>query len=122
MAVEVVELKGIKSVKALNIYSQLLLGYKMLPIHIDKTYDEFLEYFSKLDENDKRIIIKQALSAVNMEDTDITTLTSFAKDENGVLYTKSVIDHLPANKIVEVAAEVCMALDRLEVFFYKKTK
>ena len=122
MAVEVTELKGIRSVKALNIYSQLLLGYKMLPIHFDKTYDEFLEWFSKLADGDKRIIVKQALSAVSLEDTEISALTSFAKDENNVLYTKSVIDHLPANKIVEVAAEVCMALDRLEVFFYKKAK
>ena len=119
---EVTELKGLKSVKALNIYSQLLLGYKMLPIHFDKTYDEFLEWFSNQSVDDKKIIIKQALSAVSLDDVDITALTAFAKDENGIIYTKSVLDHLSINEIIDVATEVCLALDRLEVFFYKKAK
>jgi hypothetical protein len=112
---KILELKGYKSLKALNAFHTLLLGLKMLPAYIQTPYDEFFENFKEMTEEDKQKKIREAALFVPLEQNEVESLISFATDINGVPYSSVNLKNLGAKEIHEIVVAVCMEIGKIEV-------
>lgn len=113
--IKALELKGLKSVRALNSYSILLMGLKMIPEYAHLTYEEFLSIINAMEPEDQRKIFKTAVKLVNMEPDDVKALCVFCADSNGVPYTSENMHKLALKDILEIMVEVCMAIASIKI-------
>jgi hypothetical protein len=111
----ILELKGYKSLKALNAFHTLLLGLKMLPAYIQIPYEEFYENFRDMPEPEKEKYIREAAVFVQLEQNEVEALVSFATDSNGIPYTAVNLKNLGAKEIHEIIVAVCMEIGKIEV-------
>ena len=116
-AYQVAELKGIRSVRALQVCSTLLLGMLMLPINLNKKFDEFFKDIAKLPVDDQRKVLRDAVKLVALGDDEINACLAFCKDKNGVPIDKSNIENYPPGVIAEMVVSVCLSVLATEVFF-----
>jgi hypothetical protein len=112
---KILELKGYKSLKALNAFHTLLLGLKMLPAYIQTPYDEFFEGFKEMNEAEKEKKIREAAIFVPLEQNEVEALISFATDKNGIQYSSVNLKNLGAKEIHEIIVAVCMEIGKIEV-------
>lgn len=112
---KILELKGYKSLKALNAFHTLMLGLKMLPAYMNLHYTEFFEAFKQLTETEKEKMIREASIFVPLEQTEVEALVSFATDANGVPYSSANIKNLGTKELHELIVAVCMEIGRIEV-------
>ena len=112
---KVLPLKGYKSLKALNAFNALLLGLKMLPIHLEKDYVSFFESFKEKSEAEKESSLRQAVAFVSLNDDEIDALVSFATDKNGVPYGKHNVSNLGVAELHDTIVAVCMELGRIKI-------
>lgn len=115
MKFNVSELKGYKSLRALNAFSALLLGLKMLPAYIEIPYEEFYESFSEKTEGEKESLLRQAVAFVRLEQDEVEALLSFCTDKNGVSYSAINMKNLSPADIHEMIVAVCMEIGRIKV-------
>ena len=108
-------LKGYKSLKALNAFSALLLGLKMLPMYRDQTYDQFYDRFLDLEENEKEDFLRQAVSFVQLEQDEVEAIICFACDKNGIAYTPANLKNLGPKELHETIVAVSMEIGRIKI-------
>lgn len=112
---KVLELKGYKSLKALNAFHTLLLGLKMLPAYSDIHYKDFFEAFKKLTSKEKEDMVREAVVFVPLEQGEVESLLSFATDPNGIPFNPTNIKNLKPDQIHEAIVAVCMEIGAIEV-------
>jgi len=114
------ELKGIKSVRVLQVTSTLLLGSLMLPVNMGKTYDNYFEEIMNLDREDQAQVLTDAIQFVELKDEEIQSILSFVQDKNGVQIDKSNIDNYNPAEIMDMVLTVCLQVFDIDVFFCHK--
>lgn len=112
---KVLELKGYKSLRAFNAYHTLLLGMKMLPIHIAESYEEFYGRVEEMTETEQEKLLKEAALFVKLDKEELEALICFCTDKNGVPYEPANLSNLKPDEIVEVIVAVCKEMLKIKV-------
>lgn len=109
------ELKGFKSLKALNAFHALMLGLKMLPSYMGETYEEFFAKLEQLPENDQRKLIREAALFVELGEDEVEALVCFVEDANGIPYTRENLKTLGPDQLVDIIVEVCFKISQIKI-------
>lgn len=112
---KVLPLQGYKSLRALNAFHTLLLGLKMLPVHLSTDYVTFFESFKTKSDEEKESAIRQAVAFVQLTYEEIEAMVSFVVDKNGVPYSSINFKDLKPNEIFEIIVAVAMEVGRIKV-------
>lgn len=118
----VLELKGYKSLRALNAFSALVLGLKMLPAYMKESYEEFLGRLQAMPPADQKIMLRQAAQFVELQREEVEALAAFYADPNGVPYTGANLASLPPDRIIDIIVEVCAEIAKIKVDFVSETE
>lgn len=113
--IKTVPLKGLKSLTALNAFSALLLGLKMIPEYLSVNYEEFYASFKDMDEPQREKLLRQAVAFVRLEKDEVEALVCFAADKNGVPFGPTNIKNLGPDELHEIIVAVCMEIGRINV-------
>ncbi len=114
---KVLELKGYKSLKALNVFHSLMLGMKMLPAYLGESYEAFFERVQAMAPADQEKIIREAALFVSLEKDELEALLGFVADPNGVPYSPENLKNLGPGELHEIIVAVCLAISKIEVNF-----
>ncbi len=112
---QVLELKGFKSLRALNGFHALMLGMKMLPMHAVKSYEKFFAEFQELPDDEKKTMIREAALFVELTKEEVEALASFCTDKNGIPYSAVNINNLNPGEIIEVIVAVCFEIGQIKI-------
>lgn len=104
--VSVKELRGLKSVYAVNALSNLVYGLAIEQAHLGQDIEETFAKFEKLDEAGQREQLKHALRVVNLGQDDMLNLMSFALDANGVPFDEARVQRMQPTEILDAMLEV----------------
>lgn len=111
----VLPLEGYKSLRALNGFSALLLGLKMLPAYIMEPFDAFYEGFKEKTEAEREKLLREAVLFVQLGQDEVEAIVSFAADKNGVSYSPINMKKLPPKDLHEIIVAVCMEIGRIKI-------
>lgn len=118
----VLELKGYKSLRALNAFNALMLGLKMLPQYMSQDYESFLEKIQAMTPDDQRKMIKEAALFVELGKEEVEALVCFCADKNGVPYSPENIKNLKPDQLIEIIVEVCFEIAKIRIDFVTETE
>ena len=113
--IKVLELKGFRSLRALNAFHTLMLGMKMLPMYLGETYDVFYERFKELPDSEKELMIRQAVLFVELKQEEVDALLSFCTDANGVPFEACNLKNLSPDQLVESIVAVGMEFGKMKI-------
>lgn len=112
------DLKGLKSPAGFQVLFTLLIGFYSVPAFgEEKTFDEFVKDFEKKPREERRNILTKAVCVTPLNESEYMNVLCFAKDENGVPYSKENVENLNYNEIMEIVVDVCLAYSDCKVFF-----
>ncbi len=112
------DLRGLKSPAGFQVLYTLLIGYYTVPTFDAKTdFNEFIKDFEAMPRERKKEVLKKAVCIVPLKEEEYLNVLYFAKDENGIHYTKENVDNLSYSEIMELVVEVCLAFAECKVFF-----
>lgn len=109
---KVSELRGVKSLRALNAFSALMLGMKMLPAYGHLSFEEFMDMVEAMPPEDQVKILTSGAKIVALDPEEVKALVCFCSDKNGVPYVAENIKNLGPSELVEVIVTVCMEVIR----------
>lgn len=118
--VTLLDIKGPRSLSALNAFHQLLLGLKMLPDYLTEGYEDFYQRVDAMPDEDKRAFIAEAILLVPLEEEQVYHLIQFCTDKNGVPYGKHNAKNLKPNELHALMLEVCMEMSTYKIDFLSK--
>lgn len=113
--IKVLEIRGLKSLRALNAFNVLLLGLKMLPSYMGETYEDFLAKVQAMPEKDQRMLLKEAALFVELQKEEVEALLTFCVDANGVPFSSENIKNLGPDKLIEAIVEVCFEISKIKI-------
>jgi hypothetical protein len=116
------ELKGYKSLKALNAFHALMLGLKMLPAYMAEQYEDFFSKVEQMNQLDQEKMIRHAVQFVELQPDEVDALVSFCQDKNGVPYGKENIKNLTAGELVEIVVAVCLEIAKIKIDFVTESE
>lgn len=119
---QVSELRGVESFKALTVFHNIMLGLKMLPNYAHLPYEEFYTAIAAGSEESKDKIIREAILHVGLDAVDIESLAVFCTDPNGAVYRKANLKPLPPNEIFEIVVAVCREISKIKVDFVTESE
>lgn len=114
---KVLELKGYKSLKALNAFHTLMLGLKMLPAYCGESYEDFYSRVALMSEADQEKIIREAALFVELQKEEVEAIVCFCTDPNGVPYTSENLKNIDPGQIVEMIVAVCKEISKIKIDF-----
>lgn len=117
MKFQVLELKGLKSLKPLNVFHTLMLGLKMLPAYVGESYEDFFGRVEKMPEIDQEKMIREAALFVELQQDDLEGVLCFAADSNGVPFSKENVRNLGPADLYEIVVAVCMEVAKIKLNF-----
>lgn len=112
---KVLELKGYKSLRALNVFHSLMLGLSMLPAYRLEGYEAFFSRVQDMDARSQENLIREAAVFVNLEEEEIKALICFVEDPNGVPYSGENLKNLSAIEIYEIIVAVCFEISQIKI-------
>lgn len=112
---KILPIQGTNSLNALQGFSALLLGFKMLPNRIAEDFEHYYESFKDKTEAEKEKILRESLMFVNLKKDEIEALVSFATDKNGISYSAASIKNMPLNDLFDTIIAVCMEIGRIKI-------
>lgn len=104
--ITVKELRGLKSVYAVNALSNLVYGLAVEQAHLGQDIETTYAKFEALDEAGQRAQLKHALRLVNLSKEDMLNLLSFAVDVNGIPYDEGRVKSMAPTDIMDAMLEV----------------
>jgi hypothetical protein len=113
----VLELRGYKSLKALQAFHSLMLGLKMLPAYVGEKYEDFYARVSEMPESDQEKMIREAVLFVDLPLEEVSALVGFCADGNGVPYGDAQLKAMGPKQIHEIIVAVCMEISRIKIDF-----
>jgi hypothetical protein len=111
------ELRGYKSLRALNAFSALVLGLKMLPAYMGEQYEDFLKRLQGMPEADQRAMLTHAAQFVELQKEEVEALVCFCRDGNGVPFSAENIKSLPPAQLIDAIVSVCMEIVKIRIDF-----
>lgn len=111
----ILPIKGFKSLKALNAFHTLLLGFKMLPAYIELSYEKFHQDFQGKSESEKEKVLREAVLFVQLAEDEVEALISFATDKNGIPLSRMNMKNLGPDELHEIIVAVCMEIGRIRI-------
>lgn len=111
----ILPLKGYKSIRALNGFNALLLGLKMLPAYIMEPYEIFYANFKDKTDEQKEKLLKEAVLFVQLTQDEVEAIISFATDANGISYQPANIKNLAVEKLHEIIVAVGMEFSKIKI-------
>lgn len=112
---KVLELKGLKSLRALNAFSALVLGVKMLPAYMAESYESFLARVQEMPPQDQKKILIEAVQFVELQPQEVEAILCFCADKNGVPYTSENIGNLKPVDLVDAIVSVCLEIVKMKI-------
>lgn len=112
---KVLELRGYKSLKALNAFHALMLGLKMLPAYMGESYEDFYARVSEMDAASQEKLIREAALFVELQKDEVEALVGFCCDPNGVPYSAENVKNLGPKELVEVIVAVCVEISKIKI-------
>ncbi len=112
---KVLELKGYKSLKALNAFHALMLGIKMLPAYLHESYEDFYLKVSGFTDEGKQRIIREAALFVELQKDEVEALAGFCADANGVPYSPENMKSLRPDELIEIIVSVCFEISKINI-------
>lgn len=120
--IKVLELRGYKSLKALNAYHTLMLGLKMLPSYMGESYEEFYLRIEEMPAADQEKMIREAALFVELQHDEVEAIVAFCTDANGVPYSKENIKNLGPGQLLEMIVAVCVEISKIKVNFVSESE
>lgn len=114
-AVKVLPLVGLKSLRLINVYQALMIGYCMVPRYAKEDIHGFLEQLKQGPERELENVIRTAASVVELDGNEIEAVVSFAADPNGIPYGKANVGNLGPGDLHEIIVAVMMEVTRIKV-------
>lgn len=112
------DLKGLKSPAGFQVLYTLLIGFYSVPAFGASTsFDEFVKDFEKMPREDRRNILAKAICITPLNESEYMNVMCFAKDANGIPYSKENVENLEYSEIMEIVVDVCLAYSDCKVFF-----
>lgn len=105
----------------MQITSMLLLGLLMLPVNMNKKFDDFYAEILNFDQDAQRKILEDAIRFVELQEEEILAVLGFCKDPNGLKIDKTNIGNFNPAEIMDMIVEVCLQVFKIDVFFCRKT-
>lgn len=112
--IKVLELKGQKSLRALNALQMLIIGMRMQPAWLKSNID-FWQMLIDTDEANRRKALIEACRTIELDPAEVEACLSFCADPNGIPYSKVNMGNLNPFEIADRIAEVCMSILAIEV-------
>lgn len=119
---KILELRGYKSLRALNAFHTLMLGLKMLPLYRAETYEDFFTRVDLMPEPDQEKLIREAVLFVELQPDEVECVLSFCADPNGIPYGPLNIKNLGPGEISECIVAVCKELAKIQVNFVTESE
>ncbi len=113
----VAEIKGFKSLKALNAFHALMLGLKMMPSYMSEGYESFFARIDAMPAADQEKMIREAVLFVELQKDEVEALASFCLDVNGVPYSVQNINNLSPADLIEIIVAVCKEISKIQINF-----
>lgn len=120
--IKVLELKGYNSLRALNAFSALMLGIKMLPEYMLEDYDSFMKRVTELPEEKQKAILLQAARHIELDRGEVEALVGFCADPNGIPYRAESLKSLSPDKIVEMIVAVAFEISKIKIDIISDTE
>ncbi len=111
------ELKGYKSLRALNVFHALMLGLKMLPNYAHESYEDFFARVQGLPTSDQEKMIREAALFVTLDREEVEALICFVEDRNGVAYGPENVKNLGPDELHECIVSVCTEISKIKINF-----
>ena len=112
--IKVRELKGYKSLRALNTFHTLMLGLKMIPAYMGESYEDFLGRIKEMDEDGRTKMLREAVRWVPLSPEEVESMVTFCSDGNGVPYTAEGIKTIDPKRLIDCIVAVGLAIGRIE--------
>lgn len=112
---KVLELRGYKSLRALNAFHTLMLGLKMLPAYMGEHYEDFFGRIEKMDAAGQEKLIREAGLFVELREEEVEALVCFCTDANGVPYTAENLKNLGPRELHECVVAVCLEIAKIKI-------
>ena len=112
---KVLELRGYKSLRALNAFYTLMLGLKMLPAYQAVKYEDFFNFIAELDPEGQEKLIREAVRLVEIQKDELEAIACFCTDQNGVPYTAANLNNLGPAELIEMVVSVCKEIAKIKV-------
>lgn len=119
---KVLELKGYKSLRALNAFNALMLGLKMLPAYMGEEYETFLNKVNLMTPDDQKKMIREAAMFVELQKEEVEAIICFAADKNGVPYGPENLKSLKPNELIDIIVAVCFEIAQIKIDFISETE
>ncbi|WP_424244948.1 hypothetical protein Dip510_000055 [Elusimicrobium posterum] len=116
MKVQVLPLKGLKSIWALNAYNVLLFGLATEQALAGQGFEETYKNFEGLPLEAKELQLRRAAGLVNLQEDDMRNLIAFAKDANGIPFTDANTAKLAPEDIIDILVAVCLEISKIKVY------
>ncbi len=120
--IKVRELKGYKSLRALNVFNSLMLGLKMLPSYMGESYEDFFEKIQAMPADGQEKLVREAALFVQLQPDEIEAMISFCEDANGVSYGPENIKNLSPGDIVDIIVAVSMKIAGMNIGLVSETE
>lgn len=114
---QVLELRGYKSLRALNAFNALMLGLKMVPAYMGESFEDFLNRISGMAEADQEKMVREAAMLVELQKEEVEAIVCFCTDKNGVPYEAANLKNLSPKELIEVIVAVCMEIAKMKIDF-----
>lgn len=112
---KVLELRGYKSLRALNVFHTLMLGLKMLPAYMGEAYEDFYGRIQAMDPADQEKMIREAAMFVEIQKDELEAVVGFCADRNGVPYSAVNMKDLGPAELVEMVVAVCVEISKIKI-------
>ncbi len=119
---KVLELKGYKSLRALNAFNALMLGLKMLPAYMGEGYETFLNSINLMPPDDQKKMIREAALFVELQKEEVEAIICFAADKNGVPFGPENLKSLKPNELIDIIVLVCFEIAQIKIDFISETE
>lgn len=112
------DLRGLKSPAGFQVLYTLLIGYYTVPTFNAKVnFEEFIKDFEKAPREERKRILTKSVCITPLKEEEYMNVLCFAKDANGIPYTRENVENLSYDEIMEIVVEVCLAYSDCKVFF-----
>ncbi len=118
----VLELKGYKSLKALNVFHALMLGLKMLPAYLNESYEDFYSKVELMSPEDQERLIREAVLFVELQKDEVEAIICFCCDANGVPYTSENLKNLGPAQLIEIIVAVAKEIAKIKITFVSEAE
>lgn len=117
---EIKEIKGFEGFKLQGVFYSMLSLYALKNLQIQP--NQFIEEYDKTeDENKKRqIMLNMVKTTDSLDKDDLAFLCSFAKDKNGIPYSKNTLPTLSIDEINDIIVSLFDKFLEISLFFSQK--